>query len=90
MTQCKRCKSYAINPSQHGRDGTRLDLCDVCFWRDVAEERADRIARLEEALNQCDWGFTKNCPDEYSTNGASWKAVREALGRPNPWKHWTP
>ena len=49
-----------------------------------------RIARLEEALNQCDWGFTKNCPDEYSTNGASWKAVREALGRPNPWEHWTP
>ena len=49
-----------------------------------------RIARLEEALKECDHGFTKHCPDEWSTNGASWKAVREALGRPNPWEKSTP
>lgn len=49
-----------------------------------------RIARMEAALNECDHGFTKHCPDEGSTNGASWKAVREALGRPNPWEHRTP
>lgn len=49
-----------------------------------------RVERLEEALKECDRGFTKHCPDEWSTNGASWKAVREALGEPNPWEKSTP
>lgn len=35
MTQCK-CGSYAINHHLHGRDGSRPDLCDVCYWRDKA------------------------------------------------------
>jgi hypothetical protein len=30
---CKNCKSYAINPHLHGRDGSKLDICDVCYWR---------------------------------------------------------
>jgi hypothetical protein len=34
---CKRCGSYAINPHLHGRDDSRPDLCDVCYWRDKAE-----------------------------------------------------
>lgn len=37
-TTCKRCGSFAINPGQHGRDLTDLDLCDVCYWRKRAEE----------------------------------------------------
>lgn len=90
MKRCTQCQSYAINPSQHGRDGTRLDLCDVCFWRDTAETRAARIARMEEALKTCDDNFSRFAPDEGSRYGDSWKSVREALGRPNPWEKWTP
>ena len=37
MKKCK-CGSYAINPNHHGRDGTDLDLCDVCYWRKRAED----------------------------------------------------
>lgn len=33
MSKCIQCGSYAINPHLHGRDGTDLDLCDVCYWR---------------------------------------------------------
>ena len=37
MHKCA-CGSYAINPSQHGREeGVDLDLCDVCYWRKRAE-----------------------------------------------------
>ena len=46
-----------------------------------------RIARLEAALKTCDHNFSRSAPDEGSRNGDSWKAVREALGRPNPWEH---
>lgn len=37
MITCKRCGSFAINHHMHGRDGTGLDLCDVCFWREKYE-----------------------------------------------------
>lgn len=37
--KCTRCGSYAINPNNHGRDKTDLDLCDVCYWRKRAESR---------------------------------------------------
>ena len=30
--KCK-CGSHAINHHLHGRDGSRPDLCDVCYWR---------------------------------------------------------
>ena len=49
---CTRCGSGAINLRLHGRDGTRPDLCEVCYWRTRAErlqaERDDarRAARL--------------------------------------------
>ena len=49
-----------------------------------------RIARLEEALKTCDDNFNRYGPDVGSRYGDSWQAVREALGRPNPWEHWTP
>lgn len=34
----------AINHNLHGRDGTRDDLCDVCFWREVVKELEAQIA----------------------------------------------
>jgi hypothetical protein len=34
---CIKCGSMAINHHIHGRDGTRPDLCDVCFWIDKYE-----------------------------------------------------
>ena len=38
VRRCTRCRSGAINPSDHGRtDGVDLDLCDVCYWRKRAE-----------------------------------------------------
>ena len=43
---CKECGSHAINHTQHGRDGTDADLCDVCYWR----KRAERVTLLETAL----------------------------------------
>lgn len=47
---CKNCGSYAINPDHHGRDGTDLDLCDVCYWRKRAEGKD--VERLEKELQQ--------------------------------------
>ena len=64
------------------------NVCDAMEKR-VFDTEA-RCKRLEEALKECDRGFTKNCPDEWSINGASWKAVREALGELNPWEKSTP
>jgi hypothetical protein len=43
MKQCK-CGSQAINPHMHGRDGTDLDLCDVCYWRKRAEKMIEWAA----------------------------------------------
>lgn len=63
------------------------------FARDLERElnaAKARIARLEEALNTCDHNFSRFAPDEGSRYGDSWQAVREALGRHNPWEHWTP
>ena len=38
VRRCARCRSGAINPSDHGRtEGADLDLCDVCYWRKRAE-----------------------------------------------------
>lgn len=39
--KCKKCGSYAINPTAHGREpGIDLDLCDVCYWRARADVSA--------------------------------------------------
>jgi len=38
MRECERCGSYAINEHSHGRiKGVNLQLCDVCYWRAIAE-----------------------------------------------------
>jgi len=49
MISCKRCFSYAINHHSHGRDGTEKELCDVCYWRNIAETRLQKINQLEKA-----------------------------------------
>jgi hypothetical protein len=55
-TQCNRCRSYAINHSQHGRDGSDADLCDVCYWR----KRAELMRAVLEAV---EWiGLPAYCP----------------------------
>lgn len=39
------CGSHAINPGQHGRtEGVDLDLCDVCYWRKMAQPEPRPIA----------------------------------------------
>lgn len=38
--KCKMCGSHAINPHMHHRDGSDLDLCDVCYWRVRAQAKA--------------------------------------------------
>ena len=47
--KCKRCYSYAINHHNHGRDGYGEELCDVCYWSDIAETRLQKINQLEKA-----------------------------------------
>ena len=48
---CKNCGSFAINHYKHGRDGSDVDLCDVCFWRKRANaEAVNRVAKLEAIL----------------------------------------
>lgn len=51
-----------------------------------AEKQKQHIKRLEEALEECDWAFTKFCPEHESRYGDAWEKVRDALNRPNPFK----
>ena len=62
VRRCARCRSGAINPSDHGRtDGVDLDLCDVCYWRKRAESAtkadtrtdSDRYAELRQLVEDC-------------------------------------
>lgn len=48
MNCCIRCRSYAINPTQHGRDGTDNELCDVCYWRYRAEVSQGFLQRIAD------------------------------------------
>ncbi len=59
---CKRCHSYAINMTQHGRDGkSDPDLCDVCYWRHRAED-AEATLREIMALTVQKPQTTPACP----------------------------
>jgi len=51
MISCKRCFSYAINHHSHGRDGTEKELCDVCYWRQLAEIRLAYLQLLEKNVD---------------------------------------
>ena len=48
MRQCKTCGSYAVNPSNHGRDlGVDMDLCDVCYWRTRAKQMRMALEKIQ-------------------------------------------
>jgi len=52
MVVCN-CGSYAINDRAHGRTiGDRLNLCDVCYWRDEAETLNLALAETERLLRE--------------------------------------
>jgi hypothetical protein len=53
MNKCKRCGSYAINVRSHGRNDTEsLDLCDVCFWRNRAEQHEALLEKIKMAFTK--------------------------------------
>lgn len=54
--KCKHCGSYAINRHLHGRDGSKLDLCDVCYWRDKSAMQGLTLATL------CDMVLGEDAP----------------------------
>ena len=73
MRKCKECGSYAINHCSHGRDGSDVDLCDVCYWR----KRATSIQQAEETH----WKLSCGCPTQYGGIPAQW-ATTDREGSP--------
>ena len=73
---CTRCGSGAINPHIHGRDETRLDLCDVCFWRG----RAERLQVIIDDLPKYTDGklFSEYQAADGTTGWAAWRYPDEA------------
>ena len=71
-----------------------LDQIKTAWLKDAQatkiRELQDRIKRLEQALEECDWAFTKFCPEHESRYGDAWEKVRDALNRPNPFKPYWP
>ena len=79
--RCIKCGSYAINHHLHGRDGSRPDLCDVCFWRDKLESNLEaaneRIRRLERCLDLA-WGLIANAGQGcWEREHPDWKKAAE-------------
>ena len=76
---CTRCRSGAINPSDHGRtDGVDLDLCDVCYWRKRAqpEPRPISDAPTDGTFVLAHWSV-----HEYPRlRGLRWAIVRTGTG----------
>lgn len=89
MSDTPRTDSYVAVLIAKGADADSLEHFTRDLERELNAAKA-RIARLEEALNTCDDNFSRFAPQEGSRYGDSWQAVREALGRHNPWEHWTP
>ena len=89
MSDTPRTDSYVAVLIAEGADADSLEHFARDLERELNAAKA-RIKRLEEALNTCDHNFSRFAPDEGSRNGDSWQAVREALGRPNPWEKSTP
>lgn len=81
MKPCVDCRSWAVNPHSHGRDNTRLDLCDVCYWRTKAEEwrrdaeRMDWLERVGFSTQNPQTGErTMNVHCYGPVNGRKWTA----------------
>ena len=91
MISCKRCFSYAINHHSHGRDGTEKELCDVCYWRQLAEIRLAYLQLLEKnvdilkpRIEQLEAFVNRFLDPEdlgYAVNKCFRDDAREALGR---------
>ena len=85
--RCTRCRSGAINPSDHGRtEGVDLDLCDVCYWRKRAESatwpkpRPISEARETEILGYCPdigWRRLSQMGRKWALTGAEYIADYE-------------
>ena len=79
VRRCTRCRSGAINPSDHGRtEGTDLDLCDVCYWRKRAqpEPRPISDAPTDGTFVLAHWSV-----HEYPRlRGLRWAIVRTGTG----------
>ena len=53
MKDCKRCGSQAINENNHDRiRGVNSNLCDVCYWRAIAEALEIETEQLKEIIKQ--------------------------------------
>ena len=88
MISCKRC---AINIHSHGRDGTEKELCDVCYWRQLAEIRLAYLQLLEKnvdilkpRIEQLEAFVNRFLDPEdlgYAVNKCLRDDAREALGR---------
>jgi hypothetical protein len=52
----------AINHHIHGRDGTRPDLCDVCFW-------IDKYESMKCCGNCNEWQSDENGPGDCRWEG---------------------
>ena len=90
IKSCRVCGSYAINEHLHGRiPGAKPDLCDVCYWREVALEA--RVSRTKgnnknHIMTQKikyqitgDWHpIYKAMRDTMIADGVSWKSLCEA------------
>jgi len=51
MTKRKcSCGSYAVNPNAHGRDGSDLHLCDICYWRTRAEVATHALVDIRDCM----------------------------------------
>lgn len=67
MKQCK-CGSYAINHNCHDRDGSDGDLCDVCYWKKIANEYKQQADSLNEKNNRYT-KFFESCKDFINIHG---------------------
>lgn len=48
--KCSNCGSMAINHHLHGRDGSKPKLCDVCYWRERAENQRSSTMTLSKHM----------------------------------------
>ena len=75
MEKCKRCGSFAINENSHGREsGKDLHLCDVCYWRKMAEQPSNTQMHMD-GLCQCPYEKATRCRmDEPCRGCETWAA----------------
>ena len=73
--KCEKCGSYAINSHLHGRDGTRPDLCDVCFWRERSSQLVTTLLGTVQVLEHIATKHATGC----APDSVDWDWVRERV-----------